>query len=101
MLEIMSSSVPYNLVDADEVTKLRKRVAQLESERVDVKKTLQEELAEVYAEIERLKERKMKLNEEPDTQHKIVESEEEMLQLLNEGWTLVQQLNGDKYLLRW
>lgn len=100
LLQIMSSTVPFNLIDADEVTKLRKKVARLESERIDVKRMVEEELAEVYAEIERLKETDKILTVVSETKHKVVESEDEMIQLLDDGWTLVQQLNGDKYLLK-
>ena len=43
-----------------------------------------------------------KLGEQPNVNevHKIVESEEEMLRLLNEGWELVRELNGDRFLMK-
>jgi len=45
-------------------------------------------------------ERLRRLGDESNNCHKIVESEDEMLQLLDEGWELVRELNGDRFLMR-
>lgn len=35
-----------------------------------------------------------------DSNYEIIGEEDEMLQMLNEGWELVRELNGDKFLMK-
>ena len=54
-----------------------------------------------YSEVKPITGEFRRLQEQPynDT-HKVVDDEDEMLQMLNEGWELLRELNGEKFLMR-
>ena len=54
-----------------------------------------------YNEVNPITEEFRRLREQPNNgSHNVIDNEETMLEMLNEGWTLVRELNGNKFLMR-
>jgi len=100
MLQIMTSGRPFGQVDEDEVSKLNSQIQGLEAEVAHYKAEIDRLRREQGGFNERLERMSERLDRNSRLETKVVYGEESMVEMINEGWELMKEINGNRYIMR-